>query len=146
MPGSWRPKGPIERVILHDRLPSFPLPDGPDRGRGPQTLAGVAADGRMARVPEAIPETVGGYPAASGRTVRRRPKDHQERDGRNVNRQSQFQWIIDRARSGEPVPIDRDRRDIGRVIDFLSSVDGTGLSIQLDTIGGIMWVVRSDLE
>lgn len=60
-------------------------------------------------------------------------------------RRSRYQWIIDRARSGEPVPIDIDRPDRDRIIDFLFyECDGRGLLIQDDLKYGLMWIVRSE--
>lgn len=55
-----------------------------------------------------------------------------------------YQWIIDRARSGEPVPIDTTRPDIGRIVDFLLAVDGHGLAIQSDNTVNLLWVVRTE--
>ncbi len=57
---------------------------------------------------------------------------------------SRYQWIIDRARSGEPVAIDTTRPDMGAVVDFLTSVDGRGLVIQCDSRASLMWVARKD--
>ena len=57
-----------------------------------------------------------------------------------------YQWIVDRARGGEPVPIDTSRRDIGRVWDFLMAIDGRGLSMQLDNAAGLIWVVKTEGE
>lgn len=55
-----------------------------------------------------------------------------------------YRWIIDRARSGEPVPIDTTRRDMSDVVDYLLSVDGRGLAIQCDTAANLMWITRTE--
>lgn len=57
---------------------------------------------------------------------------------------SPYQWIIDRARAGEPVPIDTTRRDMNKVVDFLLSVDGRGLAMQDDGKHNLLWVVRGE--
>ena len=58
-------------------------------------------------------------------------------------RAKKYNWIIERARNGEPVPIDTDRPDIQHVLDFLREVDGKGLSIQMDNSHNLMWIVRT---
>ena len=55
-----------------------------------------------------------------------------------------YQWIVDRARSGEPVAIETDRWDMSRIIDFLLSIDGRGLAMQSDYEFGLLWIVRKE--
>lgn len=57
-----------------------------------------------------------------------------------------YQWIIDRARTGEPVPIDTTRKDMGRVLDFLLSVDGHGVAMQLDYDFNLLWIVKAESQ
>jgi hypothetical protein len=57
---------------------------------------------------------------------------------------STYQWIIDRARAGEPVPLDTTRRDMNKVVDFLLSVDGRGITLQDDSPHNLLWVVRGE--
>jgi hypothetical protein len=57
---------------------------------------------------------------------------------------NRYQWIIDRARGGEPVAINTDRPDMARIIDFLFHVEGDGLTIQVDNEHNLLWVVQSE--
>lgn len=63
-----------------------------------------------------------------------------------MSKRRTYQWIVDRVKAGEPVAIDSDRPDMNRVIDFLAAVDGRGLAMQIDTKGGLVWVVRAGVN
>jgi hypothetical protein len=57
---------------------------------------------------------------------------------------STYSWIIDRARSGEPVPISTDRWDFDQIINYLQAVEGEGLIIQDDSAYGVIWIVKGE--
>lgn len=58
--------------------------------------------------------------------------------------QRKYGWIVDRARSGEPVAIDTRRHDMNAIIDFLSKVDGRGFHLQYDGSHNLLWVVQGE--
>ena len=61
-----------------------------------------------------------------------------------AQRARKYGWIVSRAMSGEPVPIEGSRRDFDEILDFLMEVDGCGLAIQCDTAARMIWVTRTD--
>lgn len=68
-------------------------------------------------------------------------KDHPAAKRR---RHEKYRWIVERARSGEPVPITTTRPDMDQVIDYLAEVDGRGLALQADSTNSLLWVVKND--
>ena len=55
-----------------------------------------------------------------------------------------YNWIVDRARLGEPVPIETNRLDFPRIVGFLTSTNGNGLIIQDDSKYGLIWVIQQE--